>query len=282
MKWEVVEMTNIGVDLGFLKNSLNVTLEYFDKTNNGMIGTKELPQMNGTATMGKDKLGNYYDIETTLPYVNLGGVNNKGFEISVDYKKNMGDLIGSFRLDFGMVRNKVLDMPADSIQRGGVHQISPICLTRIGYSISDFWGRKTDGIFKETDPKVYSTTAKKYVFSNQDILVSSSGDTTYSQPNAQAGDFRFRDINHDGKINDADKVILGSPLPKFTLGFSFNLEYKIVDLNANFYCSYGNKIFNGLKQYLYCYQENTNRCAAFADRYKSEVIKDGMVVGKSQ
>jgi len=86
------------------------------------------------------------------------------------------------------------------------------------------------------------------------------------------------DVNGDGIMDNKDKVSLGSPLPKFTFGFTVNLEYKMFDLNAFFNGSYGNKVFNGTKQYLYYAQGYGNRAAAFANRYKNEVVKDGVVV----
>jgi TonB-dependent starch-binding outer membrane protein SusC len=278
IKWESVNMTNIGLDLGMFKNSLYFTIEYFEKINDGMIMLQELPATNGTATMGKQ-----YDLADTKPYVNVGSVRNRGLEFSVNVKKQEGDLKGSFDLNLGVVRNKVLDLASDSIIRGGVHNVSQISLTREGGSISEFYGFISDGLYRDTDPQRVLSNGK-VVFLNQPYYLKSNAsggtDTVFSNTAARAGDVRYVDLNEDGKIDQKDKTSIGSPLPKFTLGFSFNLEYKLFDLSANFYCSYGNKIFNGTKQYLYYSQDNGNRAAAFANRYKEEVIKDGLVVVK--
>lgn len=277
LKWESVNMTNIGIDLGLFRNVLNITAEYFEKVNDGMIMLKELPAIAGTTSMGSA-----FDLADANPYVNIGSVRNRGLEFSLELKKKEGDLKGSFEMNLGIVRNKVLKLSTDSLQYGSVHNVTPITLTREGGSISDFWGYKTNGLFRETDPQVYNNKAKKVVFTNQPYTIdATTNDTTYAQPNAKAGDFRFVDANNDGRFNSEDKVILGSPLPKFSFGFSFNLEYKIFDLSAVFYGTYGNKVFNGTKQYLYYYQENSNHCAAFANRYKEEVVKDGLVVVKA-
>jgi TonB-dependent starch-binding outer membrane protein SusC len=279
IKWESVNMSNFGLDLGMFRNSLNFSFEYFEKINDGLIMLQELPATNGTATMGKQ-----FDLSDTKPYVNIGSVRNRGIEFSLNYKKSEGDLKGSFDLNLGIVRNMVLDLANDSIIKGGVHNVSQISLTRINGSISQFYGLKTDGLFRDTDPKRVLANGKT-VFINQPYYLKTNttggSDTVFANPTAKAGDVRFVDTNNDGKVDQHDKVVLGSPLPLFTLGFSFNLEYKIVDLSANFYCSYGNKIFNGTKQYLYYSQDNGNRSADFANRYKEEVIKNGMVVVKA-
>ena len=69
-------------------------------------------------------------------------------------------------------------------------------------------------------------------------------------------------------------VNLGSPLPKFTYGLTINMEYKGFDLSAFFYGSYGNKILNGTKQYMYWFQQNSNHAKEFADRYvQNDIIK---------
>jgi TonB-dependent starch-binding outer membrane protein SusC len=274
LKWESVSTTNFGLDLGLFRNALLFTAEYFQKLNDGMIMSKSLPATAGTASMGRA-----YDGAETSPLINFGKIRNRGVEFSMEMKKKEGDLTGSFVVNFSIVRNKIMSLVTDSAKEGSVHTLSPIALTRVGSSISEYWGFKTNGLFRETDPMVYNKKAKRMVFANQTYSINNtSGDTTYMQPNAQAGDFRFVDMNNDGIMDQRDKIPLGSPLPKFTFGFSINLEYKIFDLVADFYGSYGNKVFNGTKQYLYYYQENYNRCADFANRYKDEIVKNGLVV----
>ena len=69
------------------------------------------------------------------------------------------------------------------------------------------------------------------------------------QPNAQPGDFRFADLNGDGKITDADQTDLGNPYPDFFFGLSTTMEWKGFDLNLFFYGSVGNEIVNATTRY---------------------------------
>jgi len=64
-----------------------------------------------------------------------------------------------------------------------------------------------------------------------------------TQPGAQPGDIKYKDINGDGVINSADQTALGNPFPKYTVGWNLNLTYKYFDFTAFFYASEGNKIF---------------------------------------
>lgn len=263
LKWEAVNMTNYGLDLNMFKNKLTLTLEYFIKVNDGMIMPQQVPLLAGSFDM-------------TQPEVNIGSIQNKGFDITVGHKNNLGEFKYSVDLNVGIVKNKVLSLATDSLVNGAVHNVSAITLTSEGEAVSEFYGYLTDGLFRESDPTILVDDDE--IISNQPYYVNEDGETVYMQPFAQPGDFRFVDVNGDGELTLDDKVSLGSPLPKFTFGLNINLQYKIFDLYANFTGSYGNKVFNGTKQYLYYSQGYGNRLAAFADRYKYEVVKDGVVV----
>lgn len=253
VKWETVKMSNIGIELYFLQNSLSLTAEYYNKVNDGMINRQRVPYIAGSFAVDN-------------PEVNFGGIKNTGFEFTLGYKKSRGDWKGSFDLNFTTINNKVVDLATDSLREGAIHNITPISLTRVGGSISEFWGWETDGMFTTDDPFIMDGNNK--IYTNQPSYVNTAGETVYAQPTARAGDAKFKDVNGDGRVlTDADKVSLGSPLPKFVFGFSFNIEYKNIDLSAFFNGTYGNKIFNGLKQYLYYYQGYTNHSADFANRY---------------
>ncbi len=261
IKWETVKMTNIGLDLNFFDNKLSFIAEYFIKENNGMLMYQQVPFVAGTFAISN-------------PEVNMGTIQNKGLEFTLGYKNKVGEFKYSVDANISIVRNKILDLATDSILDGAAHNVSPIALTRIGGSVSEYYGYKTNGMFTEADLGYYRG---KLVIVNQPFTVNAKGDTIFAQRNAKPGDVRYVDLNNDGVINESDKTILGSPLPKFTYSLSFNFEYLGFDLNMMIYGSYGNKVFNGTKQYLYYSQGNGNRLAVFANRYKDEIVKDGFV-----
>jgi TonB-linked SusC/RagA family outer membrane protein len=263
IRWEAINMTNYGLDLGMFNNKLTLNFDYFKKVNDGMIMPQQVPFTTGSYNM-------------TLPEVNIGSIQNKGYEITLGHKNTLGDFKYSLDLNFSVVKNKILSLATDSLKKGAVHVISPITMTYEGGSVSEFYGYLTEGLFSENDPT--RTVGRKTFIINQPFTLKTNGDTVFAQAYAVAGDVRYVDLDHDGQITEKDKTSLGSPLPKFTFGFTINLEYKIFDLNAFFNGSYGNKIFNGTEQYLYYSQGYGNRLAEFDNRYKDEVIKDGVVV----
>jgi TonB-dependent starch-binding outer membrane protein SusC len=265
--WESINMSNLGLDLSFFDNRLSFTGDLFKKVNDGMLMQTEVSKIAGTYNNGGQATGN--------PEVNVGSIQNTGYEITITARKKEGELKGSIDLNLTGVRNKVISLATDSMLQGGVHVLAPTNMTCEGQPVAQFWGYLWDrstgnGLFRETDP-----TRKKgprtYI-TNQPFTITTKGDTTFAQPNAKPGDVRYKDVNGDGKIGPDDKVNLGNPLPKLTFGFSINLEYKGFDLSAFFNGTLGNKILNGTKQYTYYLQGNGNHAKAFADRYVEKDI----------
>ncbi|MBN1951679.1 MAG: TonB-dependent receptor [Bacteroidales bacterium] len=281
--WETIKMSNFGVDLAFLNNRLTVTAEYYNRINEDMLMLQNVPYIVGTYTLGAA-----FEIDNTSPEVNIGSVKNSGFELVVGYKDQIGDLKYTINANMSTIKNEVLELATDSLSSGGVHNVAPITMTRIGGSISEFWGYETDGLYtlddcqRDANGDFITDARGRYRVINQPMVINDNGDTTLAQPTAQPGDFRWIDVNGDGKVLTVDdKVMLGSPIPKLTYGFSINLEWKGIDMAAQFTGTYGNKIFNGTKQYLYYYQDETNRHADFADRYVvNDVYKNDIYTGE--
>jgi hypothetical protein len=110
-----------------------------------------------------------------------------------------------------------------------------------GHAFPEFYGYIVEGIFQ--------TKAEA------DAHPVAFGQPGYSVP----GHFKYKDVNGDGVINADDRTWLGSPHPKFTGGLNFNVEYKGVDLNGQFYGSYGNKMVNYVNRWLNYYQFDGGR-----------------------
>jgi len=105
---------------------------------------------------------------------------------------------------------------------------------QVGQPYNSFWGYKVLGIFQN----------------QQQINNYKNKSGGLIQPNAQPGDFIWADLNGDGQITsgDADKTFLGSPLPKYTFGFTINLQYEAFDFMVFAQGVAGNKIFQGLRR----------------------------------
>ncbi|GAA4903080.1 TonB-dependent receptor [Mucilaginibacter defluvii] len=226
LKWETSRQTNIGVDLAFLNNDLGLTVDYYRKDSKDFLLDVPTPTQSGTPTQAQ----------------NAGSIRNEGFEISLNYKRQVSsDFNYSIGLNVTTVSNKLLSINRNStfvrnfatLTAASGNGWNEFSRTYIGQGIGEFYGYQALGIF-QTQAEI-------------DALDANAPDGHYQGTSAQAtvpGDRKFKDVNGDGEITADDRVSLGSPLPKFFGGFNLDLNYKAFDFNAFFYGSYGNKIFN--------------------------------------
>lgn len=221
LSWETSRQTDIGMDLSMFKSRLNITADYFDKLTYDLIKQQDNKWPN-TFGLGK-------------PFINQGQISNKGFELAISWKDKVGELGYEIGGNFGTLKNKIkyIDENPNSVWTDGDSWrgvLSPYRAT-VGQPIYSFWLIKTAGIFQS------DAEATAYAKNGQPI-----------QPNAKAGDLKFVDNNNDGKINDDDRVYMGSALPKFTYGFTTNFAYKNFDLSIFFQGVGGVKLFHAFKE----------------------------------
>jgi TonB-linked SusC/RagA family outer membrane protein len=212
-KWETNTSTNIGLDMTMLKSKLEVILDVYDRTTSDMLTQVPIPRTAGTGS---------------IPYVNIGEVNNKGLDLNVTFRDKIGDFRYSVGGMFSTYKNRVIKLNNDPNAQifGFSTRLPAISVTRAGLPIASYYGYIVDGVIKDD---AEAASAPKF------------GSYT------RAGTFKFRDVNGDGVITAADKTIIGNPHPDFTYGFNLNFGYKAFDLTVFIQGSQGNQIFNYLK-----------------------------------
>ena len=187
LKWETSEQWNVGVDLGILRNKLYLSADYFMKTTSDILLPISLPSYVGS-------------VSPTI--VNAGTVRNKGFELSLTYRDKVGDFNYSINGNIATLDNKVLKLHPNLPNIDG-----KVTRTTVGQPLNAYYGFVMEGIYQneaEINEQLYAT----------------------DNPTVQPGDIRFKDLDNNGKIDDNDRDFLGSPIPRFTYGFTLNGEYK--------------------------------------------------------
>lgn len=233
IRWEKTETVNVGIDLGLFRNSLTLSLEYFNKKTTDMLLRVPVP-----LSAGFDDGNSSTD---DAPMTNAGSVRNRGVEFSINYKNS----INKFRYEVGFnvsyIKNEVTSLGTgnEPIYGGSLTESSIAGFTTktaVGKPIGSFFGYVTDGIFNTYD----------------EVRASAQYDFTKSKldQTTRPGDFRFKDLNGDGQITAEDRTYLGSPLPDFVFGIPLAFGYKNFDLNIFFQGQTGNKIFNVMDYYL--------------------------------
>ena len=261
--WEKQEQFNVGLDLNFFKNRLNLIIDLYQKVSSDMLMSMTLPSYMGTQGNGSSALA--------APKGNYGTIRNRGLEITLDThpidKKNFS-WDSNFQISFNQNKLLALDGSANA-QLVGYGQWSDIVsVTEIGESLYNFYGYKVVGVYKDFEDIQNSPKAEKY-----------PSDGVFNRnTTVWPGDLKFADVNNDGKINELDRTNIGSPLPIFTFGWTNTFRYKNVDLSIFLNGSVGNKVLNynlmgqGWNGLVHMNSVWTNQHVSIADRARLEVI----------
>ncbi|MDR1813503.1 MAG: TonB-dependent receptor [Tannerella sp.] len=214
--WESQHQANIGVDFGFLDNRIRLSADYFNITNKNLLMTRSLPTTTGFSSA----------IE------NVGAIENKGFEITLDAALvQIKDLEWNFSANFSADRNKVTQLFGDieAIYSYGTYgEMNKTGNLFLGESRNSIFILKSGGIAQEADMAKLS----QIEFAGKNVNPGDLYPLDLSGPNGTP----------DGIISDMyDRVIVGSTDPKFYGGFSSDVTYKGLTLNAVFTYSYGAK-----------------------------------------
>lgn len=265
--WEGEVTQNLGLDLGFFGNKLYLTAELFKRYNEGMLMEVQAPGYAGWIVRSS-----YQEGGVANPIANVGNISNKGIEISADWKDKLGKLSYSVNFNFTYVNTKAGEIRPDTIFRGSAKGINGYLTRTInGQPIGEYYGFITQGLFKPEDA---DTINNVIVITNQPYTIDNSGNKIYAQPKAKPGDFRFKDVNGDGRITDADMVPMGNPNPKYLFGMNINLEYGWFDLSVFLQGVAGNKIFNATKFYMFNMDGAFNWSADYVKNHYRENIYD--------
>ena len=240
--WETSEQFDLGFDARFLNQRLNVNFDFYVKT------TKDwLVQPPVLATVG-----------TGAPYINGGDVKNTGVELALAWNDRIGnDFRYYINLNGAYNKNKVGNIPnEDGIIHGATGSVlydnsGEFYRASNGEPIGYFWGYKTAGIFQNEQE------ISDWIAAGNGVL----------QDDAKPGDVKYYDINHDGVINETDKVNLGNGMPKYTFGFSLGFDWKGLDFSVTANAQAGNKIVQSLRNHA---SVKANYTTAILDRWTGE------------
>ncbi len=201
IQWEIAKKSNIGVDLELYK-SLSLTVDFFQENRDKILITRRtIPVLQGVP------LGN-------IPKVNIGKVDNKGFEAELTYRKSLSsDLSILAKGNFAYNKNTVIF--ADEVQYGTDYAYR---LRSTGFSIGQNFGYDID----YSNGNGYINTQEEL----DNLPEYQIGGTP------RLGDFKYKDITGDGVINDRDMIPIGNPsIPRVTYGLSGAVTYKQFDVS---------------------------------------------------
>ena len=199
-KWEQSIQTDFGVDLGLLGNRITATVDYYIKDASGMLMELQVPTYAGDSA----------------PTGNVGTMRNHGLELDLGFRGAIADFNYGIKANASYNVNKLTKLADDSSYIiTSSHKIGSLTRGEVGEVFPYFWGWKTDGVFQNWDE------INAYVNADGNLI----------QPNAQPGDFRWKDIDGNGVINDNDRTKLGKGIPDWTFGLTLTMDWKGFDFS---------------------------------------------------
>jgi TonB-linked SusC/RagA family outer membrane protein len=251
--WEATEQKNIGLDLSFLKGRASITADYYIKTTSALLYDRPLPVETGFTTKK----------------VNLGSIETRGLEIQANatplsLKNFSWNLSGNIAFE----RGRILELADHKSFITGKWFIEE------GGRIGNFYGWKNYGIYMYDVSNAYTkdgqalTPIGVVVTPGPDgrprtDIVTAAGYTLNGKPYTDSvykkyangapllgGDVEWKDVNNDGVIDDADRMIIGNAQPDFYFGIINNFTYRQFTLNVIVNGTIGGQVYNTFKQNL--------------------------------
>lgn len=205
LTWELTEETNIGITTRLFDNRLSLDADYFIRDTKEAVIPVEYPLIGGSIRK------------------NVGSLRNSGFELVMNWNDEISDDFGySIGANISTLKNEVLDLYGQQYLDGGSAEFRQRSI--VGESILAFYGREVLGVY-QNDAQIQA-----------DPIAIENG--------LVPGDLIYKDQNNDGMLNDEDRVILGSYLPKFSYGFNLGFNYKNFEFTTSMMGQTGNKILN--------------------------------------
>ena len=217
LKWEESTQTDVGLDFGFLDNSLQFTIDWYKKRTTGMLMTMMIPTY-----VGESK-----------PIGNVGTMDNTGVEMELRWAHTFGEWEVNLGGNLSYVKNELVNLGNSDGWRSEVSNgtAGDIARSMNGEVFPFFYGYKTNGIFQN------QAEADAY---NEKYGLTPGQTSWYANP----GDVVFLDTNNDGTINADDRTKIGKGLPDWTYGFNIGAGWKGFQLTAYFQGVWGNQIYD--------------------------------------
>lgn len=204
--WQKTDSWNVGLDLSFFRNRISLAVDYYVKNIRDMLYRITLP-----ATMGY-----------TSGYTNVGNIRNTGIEVELKTENLTGKLRWTTSLSIGYNKNKVIDLGDNSTIYTGYDNSTQVI--EVGYPAGTYFLYDAVGVYQtKADLENYPT-----------------------QTGSVVGAVRYRDVNGDGQITEADRVHMGHPQPDFVYGMTNTFKYKGWDFSFLITAQTGGKIYGAL------------------------------------
>lgn len=258
LRWETIESSNLAMDIDLFNSRFTATVEVYNRLTKDLLYWLAVPTSSGLSG----------SILT-----NLGNIRNRGIEVEFSYQviqeKKPGDLALNMSFNIGRNLNKVTSLPGGTLKNANAFANFGSQIKQ-GDALGTYYGLVFKGVYANDGDAVVRDAKGNVVYNLDGItprkmrLISETGDTL------RGGDAIYEDFNHDGIINDQDRVLIGNANPDFFGGLNTEISYKnfVLSLFVQFY--YGNDVINGMRYALEKMDNNDNQAITTLQRWRKQ------------
>lgn len=215
LKWETTDQFNLGLDMAFWKGRVNLTADLYWKKTRDLLQSTAIPSSNGFVNM----------------WSNEGHVVNKGIEVAAKFNAiNHKGFNWNIEANIAFNKNEIGGLSSDRFAERVSAGMEKVFVQRNGLPIGTIYGFLEDGFY---DNEAEARMNKSYAGMSSDEI-----------KRFVIGEVKYKDLNGDGVITDADKTVIGKTLPDYTFGITNTFSWKGFNLSFFFQGSVGNSLFN--------------------------------------
>lgn len=214
LTWEKTLQYDLGLDVALFNNRLSLTFDWFKKDTKDLLLSHSINGLSG------------YSMTTS----NVGSITNDGVELSVTSRNFTGDFKWTTTLNLSYSRSEVTGLVKDASGNDTDKEIGFCNILRVGEPLAEYYMIRADGIYQ----------------SKEEILAQPGGQALWDS-GIRPGDVRYYDKDENGVINDADRVLSGSPFPSVFGSLDNTFAYKGFDLDINLQYALGHKLYAAWK-----------------------------------
>ena len=241
IQWETTRRFNIGLEGSFLKDRLSLSANFFRSTTDNLLTMQHLGFLSGL----------------DQNWSNGGKLQNTGFDVTANVKVlSTKDWQWQLGASVGHYKNKIKELP-DGAQYVDNSVYGATIRTQVGQAANLFYGWRANGVF---------STAEEAAAANMYVLADNGVDHLAFE----GGDIRFTDFDGNGRIDEADRTIIGDPNPDIYGNIFTSVAWKRLKLDVRFNYSLGNDVFNYMRQQLEGGSRFMNQTTAMNRRWQAE------------
>ena len=232
LKWEGSTTTNLGLDLGFFKSRLNITLDAFLKDSKDLLLAQNLAYVTGFGSQ----------------WQNVGKVRNKGIELTVNSVNfNKKNFFWSTDFNISFIKNTLVALQDGTdyiLSRSGFNSnfSSYDYIAMVGESLGNMYGYVFDGIYQSDDFNVYADGTMHLKPGIVDI-------SEHAGEAVKPGFVKYKDLDGDGIITTEDRQIIGNGQPDWFGGITNSFQFYGVDFSFMFQFCVGNDVYNAQRMF---------------------------------